>query len=565
MNCAKSLLVLWFVGMTASNLACQNSSSPIPPPPPQQEPRIPANAPLVPEEPAPLPALRISEDESINSACHFDSVKESLEKPRPPKKKRELIEKFNRCIEKKRDKAARKAQLFDEELSQPRTLTLTSPPPPRVQSLNSESTQPGGGQSQHTSGEQVTQSAWGTPDACATGTAGSKAAKGLLYVHRSLVLPKQATDDFGYRLGRRFLVYQVSVTNASPDFEYEIGDIMIDLKPIFTRLGIEPLKPDDPGEQGTNSIYQASSQDLTMLRGVPEKGQDYDPRNMTLHVLQGIGSVGAGVSGLTPFSDVMGPAMANFNGAFIQALTGIAPDHTSTQLNRLSDMAFTSNTLVGKLQTKNYAVFIPEDFVMYHDDVKEYWKYPRELLNKLPFDQLNVCVDGILLVQAATTPDPTFSTSEKFVSPSSTISLANSATNATIYYTVDGSTPTTSSTKYSTPIAVGTAGSSLTIKAFAVAPNESPSNTVVGVFTSAAPAAAPTITCGASGSQQATIAPAAANDTVYYTEDGTTPSRQSSSITAGTTIKIANSSETIEAVEAGNNSSMSPVVSQKCP
>ncbi len=61
-----------------------------------------------------------------------------------------------------------------------------------------------------------------------------------------------------------------------------------------------------------------------MLRGVPEKGQDYDPRNMTLHILQGVGAVGAGISGLTPFSDVMGPAMANFNGAFLQAFTGIA-------------------------------------------------------------------------------------------------------------------------------------------------------------------------------------------------------------------------------------------------
>lgn len=562
MNCAKTLLVFGFIGIYASNLASQNSPSPIPPPP-QQEPRIPTNAPLVPEEPAPLPALRISEDESINTACHLNSVKESLEKQRPAKKQLELIEKFNRCVEKKREKAAHKAQLFEEEIYQPKM--LGSPPPPRGGSSNSELAQTQGSQSQHTSGEQLTQSAWGTPDACATGTAGSKAAKGLLYVHRSLVLPKQATDDFGYRLGRRFLVYQVSVTNASPDFEYEIGDIMIDLKPIFTRLGVQPLKPDDPGEQATNSIYQASSQDLTMLRGVPEKGQDYDPRNMTLHVLQGIGSVGAGVSGLTPFSDVMGPAMANFNGAFIQALTGIAPDHTSTQLNRLSDMAFTSNTLVGKLQTKNFAVFIPEDFVMYHDDVKDYWKYPRELLNRLPFDQLNVCVDGILLVQAATTPDPTFSTNEKFVAPSSTISLADSATNATIYYTADGSTPTTSSTKYSTPIAVGVAGSSLTIKAFAVAPNESPSNTVVGVFTSAAPAAAPTIACGATGSQEATIAPATANDTVYYTEDGTTPGRQSKSVTASTTIKLANPSETIEAVEVGNNSSMSPVVSQTCP
>jgi len=59
-------------------------------------------------------------------------------------------------------------------------------------------------QQQHSQGQQLTGSAWGTPDACATGTAGALAAKGILFVHRSLVLPQEASDDFGYRLGKRY-------------------------------------------------------------------------------------------------------------------------------------------------------------------------------------------------------------------------------------------------------------------------------------------------------------------------------------------------------------------------
>lgn len=419
---------------------------------------------------------------------------------------------------------------------------------------------------QLTQGQQLTGSAWGTPDACATGTPAALAAKGILFVHRALVLPKQATDDFGYRLGKRFLVYQVSVTNAATDFQYSVSDIVVDMKPIFTRLVPKPpLLTDDAG-LSTPAAYEASSQDLLMLRGVPEKGQDYDPRNMTLHILQGIGSVGAAVSGLTPFADVMGPAMANFNGAFLQAFTGIAPDHTSTQLNRLSDMAFTSNTLIGKLQTKKFAIFIPEDFVMPKGDQKTYWKDPRTELSSLPFDQLNVCVDGILLIQAATTPDPTFSTTERLVAPNQTIALADGATGATIYYTTNGDTPTTTSAKYSTPVTVGALGTpAVTIKAFAVAPNQSPSNTVVGTFTPATAALAPTFSACSADNTSVTLAPTTPNDIVFYTVDGTTPSRSSKSITATTTLPISSASEKIQAVEVGNTTSLSEVVSKSCP
>ena len=186
--------------------------------------------------------------------------------------------------------------------------------------------------------------------------------------------------------------------------------------------------------------------------------------------------------------------MANFNGAFLQAFTGIAPDHTATQLNRLSDMAFTSNTLVGKLQTKKFAIFIPESFVMPKGDQKTYWSDPRKELDTLPFDQLNVCVDGILLIQAATTPDPTFSPAAGSVVPGTSITISDSDTGATIYYTKDGTVPNTNSPKYSAAIPIGAASTpSVTIQAFAVSPNKSPSNTVVGVFSPTAAAPAPAV------------------------------------------------------------------------
>ena len=613
----------------------------------------PQSAPAAPAAPV-TPSLALSSDNAINKKCDLTSVKASLSKEKDPTKRAQLIKKFNDCV-KLQERPIDSNGTLSEHIVIGVPESVPPPPPPTPGAAPEGPRAPGAikpeaaqgadqdgaaktttitpsTQQQYTQGEQLTGSAWGTPDACATGTPASLAAKGILFVHRSLVLPQEATDDFGYRLGKRFMVYQVSITNASADFQYSVSDIVVNLKPIFKRLGAsvllnsnEIIDPDVPpgkkkkdksktdkqdkekqgaqspqpaepalddqnakdgqsdkkAKKDTNSksdkqdnldqtdtptaaAWEASSQDLSMLRGVPEKGQDYDPRNMTLHIFQGIGAVGAGVSGLTPFSNVMGSAMANFNGAFLQAFTGIAPDHTANQLNRLSDKAFTSGTLIGKLQTKTFAIFIPEQFIMPKTYVKAYWKDPRTLLNSLPFDQLNVCVDGILLVQAATTPDPTFSTKETNLAPTTPISLSDSASTATIYYTTNGDTPTTSSSKYSTPIPMVALGApTLVIKAFAVAPNQSPSNTVTASFTPADPAKPPTVICPAVNS--ATITLTTPGDTIFYTEDGTTPTRASTAITATTPFTPKKPSETITAVEVGTNTSLSAVKSATCP
>src|SRR5207237_1029795 len=80
------------------------------------------------------------------------------------------------------------------------------------------------------------------------------------------------------------------------------------------------------------------------------------------------------VSGLTDFSDTMGSAVAVFNGAFLQAFVGIAPDHTATQLNRLSDTAFSSNSVVDKLHAKVFAIFIPASFFLDKHEQNRFWK-----------------------------------------------------------------------------------------------------------------------------------------------------------------------------------------------
>lgn len=83
-------------------------------------------------------------------------------------------------------------------------------------------------------------------------------------------------------------------------------------------------------------------------------------------------------------------------------------------------------------------------------------------------------------VQTAITATPAISPNGgSFVAPTS-VSISDATAGAVIYYTTDGSTPTTSSSVYSTPF---TLSASATVKALAVAPNAVPSTVAVASFT----------------------------------------------------------------------------------
>ena len=84
---------------------------------------------------------------------------------------------------------------------------------------------------------------------------------------------------------------------------------------------------------------------------------------------------------------------------------------------------------------------------------------------------------GILLVQAAA---PTFSPAGGTYTTTQTVAISDSTPGATIYYTVDGSTPTSSSPVYTEPLIVST---TTTLQAMATATGGLPSNVSWGVYT----------------------------------------------------------------------------------
>jgi hypothetical protein len=79
-----------------------------------------------------------------------------------------------------------------------------------------------------------------------------------------------------------------------------------------------------------------------------------------------------------------------------------------------------------------------------------------------------------------TAATPTFSPAPGNYTSAQSVTLSDTTTGATIYYTTDGSTPTTSSPKYTAPISVNT---TTTIKAIAAASGFNNSALATGVYT----------------------------------------------------------------------------------
>ena len=111
---------------------------------------------------------------------------------------------------------------------------------------------------------------------------------------------------------------------------------------------------------------------------------------------------------------------------------------------------------------------------------------------------------------------------------SNAISITSATDGATIYYTTDGTTPTTSSTEYTAPLTEGVSG--VTIKAIAV--KENMLNSAVGSGSVTLQCATPVIVRNCDGFSISCAFPAT-GVTIYYTIDESTPTLSSEHIPSG--------------------------------
>ena len=158
-------------------------------------------------------------------------------------------------------------------------------------------------------------------------------------------------------------------------------------------------------------------------------------------------------------------------------------------------------------------------------------------------------------VQIAATPS--FSPVAGTYSSTQTVSINSTTPGSTIYYTTDGSTPTTGSQSYSGPITVS---SSETISAIAVASgySNSPVGSASYVITQgqvATPQFSPAAGTYTSA-QQVAISTVTAGATIYYTTNGTTPTTGSSVYSGPITVST---SQTIEAIAVASGFSNSAI------
>jgi hypothetical protein len=128
-----------------------------------------------------------------------------------------------------------------------------------------------------------------------------------------------------------------------------------------------------------------------------------------------------------------------------------------------------------------------------------------------------------------------------------TVSITDATSGSNIYYTLDGSQPTSSSTAYKGSFTVS---STTTVRAIATAPGFNQSNTATSVITMSAqsPAATPVIS-PATGTftspQTVTITDSTSNSSIFYTIDGSQPAPSSTPYTNPFTVS---STTTVKAI-----------------
>jgi len=153
---------------------------------------------------------------------------------------------------------------------------------------------------------------------------------------------------------------------------------------------------------------------------------------------------------------------------------------------------------------------------------------------------------------------PAFSPVAGNYTTAQSVKITDATAGATIYYTINGSTPTTASTKYTAAISIAT---SETIKAIAVATGFTASAAASAAYVVEKPAATPAFSPVAgtyTTAQSVKITDATAGTTIYYTLNGTTPTTTSAKYTTAITVAA---SETLKAIAVSTESTSSAVAS----
>ena len=182
-----------------------------------------------------------------------------------------------------------------------------------------------------------------------------------------------------------------------------------------------------------------------------------------------------------------------------------------------------------------------------------------------PIVLLSLLFAGCAIANATSTntppaSTPVFSVRAGTYTSTQSVTISDSTSGATIYYTTDGSTPSASSLIYTGPVSVS---STETLSAAAIATGSSISAIATSKYTITPPAAAPVFSV-ASGTyvnaQSISISDATPGATIYYTNNGSQPTT-ASAVYSGPITFTSNTAKTFTAAAIASGYSMSPSTS----
>jgi hypothetical protein len=156
------------------------------------------------------------------------------------------------------------------------------------------------------------------------------------------------------------------------------------------------------------------------------------------------------------------------------------------------------------------------------------------------------------------TAAPVFSPQGGSYSTSQNVTLSDGTGGAVIYYTTNGTTPTTASSVYSGPISVGMGTTTIQAMAIASGSSQSPVATATYVVSQSV-TATPTFSPAAgtyTTTQNVTLNDSSAGAVIYYTTNGTTPTTSSAVYAGPITVS---SSQTIQAIAVASGAQASAV------
>jgi len=162
-----------------------------------------------------------------------------------------------------------------------------------------------------------------------------------------------------------------------------------------------------------------------------------------------------------------------------------------------------------------------------------------------------------------TVATPSFSPGGGTFTSAQSVSISDSTSGATIHYTTDGSTPTTSSTTYSGSISVSSG--TVTIKAIGAKSGDTTSSVASATYTISSggtTVATPTFSPGGgtfTSAQSVSISDSTSGATIHYTTDGSTPT--ASSTTYSGSISVSSGTVTIKAIGVKSGDTNSSVAS----